>query len=90
MKCDNCGEVNPKACKICRRCRHKLRPSSCSFPSAYSARPPDPSPRWMFIQSDVARAVDDVLNSADGHDRGHFVSLVITELKKMQNEKVRV
>jgi len=26
MKCQNCGEQNPKTCKICRRCRLKIIP----------------------------------------------------------------
>lgn len=33
MKCKNCGEVNPKACTLCRRCRHRLRPSSDNLDS---------------------------------------------------------
>lgn len=56
--------------------------SSCSSPSAVPRRVPS---RAVFIVSDVAQAVDDVLNSADGHDRSHFIGCVIAELKKVQN-----
>ena len=43
------------------------------------------TPRWTFIRSDVSNAVDDMLNRAEGHDRNHFLDLVVAEIKKMQN-----
>lgn len=34
----NCGEQNPKACKICRRCRYDLRPWPDEQAALYSEK----------------------------------------------------